>query len=90
MATLKIWNGRCSGHKYQQNHHAYVAAYSMKQAAEMLSMAFYGEQFKNLISVKEISLYYNKGTWGNTMIGIEPIEPCVYLSEGYNKPFRVI
>jgi hypothetical protein len=90
--ALKIWNGRCHGHKYNR-HHAYVAAYSMKQAAEMLSIAFYGSEHKNLISTSEISKYYNKGAWGNKMQGIEPIEPCVYLCDeqkGSNKPFRVV
>jgi len=87
--TLKIWNVRVHGHKYQR-HHAYVAAYSMKQAAEMLSMAFYGSEHKDLISINEISKYYHKGAWGNDMNGIEPVEPCVYLCDSSGKPFRVI
>lgn len=89
---LKIWNGRCHGHKYQR-HHAYVAAYTMKQAAEMLSVAFYGEEHKDLISTSEISKYYHKDSWGVFMNDIEPVEPCVYLRDEQlysNKPFRVI
>jgi hypothetical protein len=65
----------------------------MKQAAELLSMAFYGIEHKDLISSSEISVYYNKGAWGNAMDGIPPIEPCVYLLDdqnGLSKPFRVI
>jgi len=91
--VLKIWNGRCYGNKYH-NHHAYVAAYTMKQAAELLSMAFYGDKHKDLIKTHTISKYYSKGAWGNKMEGIEPIEPCVYLclEHGGNnhKPIRVI
>lgn len=90
--ALKIWNGRGHGYKYPQ-HYAYVAAHSMKQAAELLSMAFYGKETKNIISVFEVSNYYNKGTWGNHMEGIEATEPCVYLQDQStygSKPFRVI
>ena len=90
--SLKIWNGRVHGRKYDR-HHAYVAAYSMKQAAELLSLAFFGSGYKTLISTSEISKYYSKGAWGNKMNGIEPIEPCVYLCderERGTKPFRVV
>lgn len=93
MAKLKIWNGRCHGHKYGRHYHAYVAAYSMNQAAEMLSIAFHGSEHKNLISTNEISNYYHKGAWGNKMDGIEATEPCVYLCDerlSENKPFRVV
>lgn len=89
---LKIWNGRCHGHKYSR-HHAYVAAFSMKQATELLSMAFYGNEHKDIITTHEISNYYNKNAWGNKMDGIIPTEPCVYLCDeqkSTNKPFRVI
>lgn len=92
MAKLKIWNGRCHGHKYEL-HRAYVAAYSMKQAAEILSIAFYGSEHKDLISTSEISKYYSKGCWGNKMNGIEATEPCVYLCDERKseyKPFRVV
>ncbi len=92
MAKLKIWNGRSHGHKYER-HHAYVAAYSMKQAAEILSIAFYGSEHKDLISTSEISKYYNKNAWGNKMNGIEATEPCVYLCDERKseyKPFRVV
>ena len=90
--TLKLFNGRCHGRKYQR-HHVYVAAYSVKQAAELVSMACFGEDHKDLISVSEISNYYHKNAWGNAMNGIEAIEPCVYMHDETkidNKPFRVI
>jgi hypothetical protein len=89
---LKIWNGRSHGHKYKR-HHVYVAAYSMRQAAELVSKACYGEDMPNLVSTSEISVYYSKGSWGNKMNGIDATEPCVYLadeSNSQNKPFRVI
>lgn len=92
MKVLKIWNGRCHGAKYRR-HHAYVAAYSIKQARELLSMAFFGKEHPNLISGSEIRDYYNAGSWGNVMEGIEPTEPCVYLCDEtirVNKPFKVI
>jgi hypothetical protein len=89
---LKIWNGRTHGFKYKR-HHAYVAAYSMKQAAELLSKAFYGEDKPDLLSTNEIKVYYAKNAWGIRMDGIVATEPCVYLcdeTDSKNKPFRVI
>jgi hypothetical protein len=92
MKTLKIWNGRSHGNKYHE-HHAYVAAYSMKQAHELLSVVFFGEGHHNLLSHSEIKNYYSE-CWENAMNGIERTEPCVYLcdeTKGINsKPFRVI
>lgn len=89
---LKIWNGRSHGGKYR-NHCVYVAATSMKQAAELVSKACYGVEFTDRISPSEISKYFSKGSWGNRMNGIKPDEPCVYLcdeSNSTNVPFRVI
>ena len=89
---LKLFNGRSHGLKYK-NHHVYVAANSIKQAAELVSIACFGEEHKDCISTAEISKYYNKGCWGNIMNGIDAIEPCVYLcdeSNSKNKPFRVV
>lgn len=92
MKTLKIWNGRSSGSKYNR-HHVYVAAYSTKQAAELVSLACFGVGRKDLIPVREINVYYSKGAWGDTMNGIIAEEPCVYMCDERspnNKPFRVI
>lgn len=89
---LKLFNGRSHGTIYKK-HHVYVAAYSIKQAAELVSMACFGKEHKDLISTNEINVYYSKGAWGNTMDGIVATEPCVYMSEGIfekSKPFRVI
>lgn len=90
--TLKIWNGRSYGYKYKR-HHVYVAAYSRKQAAELVSMACFGEDFKNAVSPNEIKTYYSANAWGVHMADITPTEPCVYMKEEnptQSKPFRVI
>jgi len=89
---LKIWNGRAHGQKYKRGH-VYVAAYSQKQAAELVSKACFGEEHPDLISVNEIRTYYSAGAWGNPMNGIEPTEPCVYIQEvqfSKEKPVRII
>ena len=91
--VLKIWNGRIHGTKYT-HHHVYVAAYSIKQAAQLVSMACYGSEHTDIIGASEIGNYYNKDAWGNTMVGITAKEPCVYMCKesggGDNKPFKVI
>ena len=73
--TLKLWNGR--GHGKYHKKHISVAAYSKKQAAEIISIAC-----NSCISVSEITNYYSD-CWGNNMDGINPEEPCVYVSEPY-------
>jgi glutamine amidotransferase-like uncharacterized protein len=88
---LRLFNGRSHGGKYQR-YYVYVAAKSVAQAAKLVSMACFDGR-DNLVSASEINTYYNKGSWGNRMNGIEPTEPCVYLcdeSNFNNKPFRVI
>jgi hypothetical protein len=85
---LKIWNGR--GHGKHDKGHIYVAAYSQKQATELVSLACY--ELPDIISVNEIRNYYSPA-WGNSMDGIEPTEPCVYVQEraySTEKPVRVI
>lgn len=88
MKSLKIWNGR--GHGKYNNGYIYVAAYSNKQACELVGKACecYGP-----ISANELTNYYHKGAWGNDMDGIVPTEPCVYVQEkrfGTDKPKRII
>jgi hypothetical protein len=75
---LKLWNGRGHG-KYTRGHIS-VAAYSQKQAAELISIACYGPEYPNNIRVNEIREYYSD-CWGNVMSNIEPTEPCVYIKE---------
>ena len=83
---LKIWNGRGQGHPYE-GHHVFVAAYSQKQAAELVGQVF----GHSTVGVGEIANYFSAGCWGRTMDGIIPTEPCVYLEKNYaGIPFRVL
>jgi len=83
MKILKKWNGR--GHYKLNSHHIYVAAYSQKQAAELVGQAC-GLQ---TVGISEIREYYSP-CWGNPMNGIEPTEPCVYAEKNYtNKPVKI-
>lgn len=86
---LKIWNGR--GHGEYSRGHIFVAAYSQKQAAELVSAACYDGR-KDNIRVSEIREYYSAGLWGNQMKGVTPTEPCVYATEQsfHDKPKRII
>jgi len=78
---LKIWNGRGLGEYI--NEHFYVAAYTGKQAIELInSVIGWG------MNANELRNYYNKGSWGNTMEGIEPTEPCLYVSLNNGKKVK--
>lgn len=81
--TLKLWNGR--GHGKYSKKHISVAAYSKKQAAEIISAAC-----NSIVSVNEISNYY-ANCWGDNMVGINPEQPCVYVSENFSNqtPLKV-
>lgn len=80
---LKLWNGR--GHGKYQKKHINVAAYSKKQAAEIVGIACEAR-----VSTTEITEYYGD-CWGNDMQNITPTEPCVYIKEKFSKsePVRV-
>ena len=80
---LKIWNGHLSSGLFKR-HNVYVAAYSAKQACELLT-----EHCKSHISSYELKNYFHKGSWGNSMDGIIPTEPCVYAQKEYKEPFLV-
>jgi hypothetical protein len=87
MKKLKLFNGRGHGQKYQKGHF-YVAAYSQKQAAELVGKAS-GYNFP--VGISEITQYYSKGCWGTPMDGIEANEPCVYGSKKWgDKPERIV
>lgn len=75
---LQIWNGRAQDF---QGGTAYVAAYTQKQAVECLRAAF-----QSNTSLCELNKYFFRGSWGNAMNGITPIEPCVYVQRSYDKP----
>lgn len=81
---LKKWNGR--GHGKYEGKHMNIAAYSQKQAAELLSTACNAH-----ISVNEIRVYYSQ-CWGNSMNDFNPQKPCIYVEElyGKSKPVQVL
>lgn len=79
MATLKIWNGRGQG-KYTGTHHIYVAAYSSKQACEIIGIAC---ELLHPMSASELSTYFSKGSWGNSMDDVIPTFPCVYVQKDF-------
>lgn len=85
MKQLKKWNGRGHGKDYISGTF-YVAAFSKKQAAELIEKVS-----GNYIRIHEITNYYSD-CWGSSMNGIEPVEPCVYYND-YSKqktPLRLI
>jgi len=68
---LKLWNGRGHGYVYGK-YSLSVAAYSQKQAAELINQACNVKY----VNTSEIRDFYSS-CWGNSMQGIEPTEPCV-------------
>ena len=88
MKKLKLFNGR--GH-HTRTHgdytggHFFIGAHSQKHAAELFEQLCGGSG--NLTEIRD---YYNKGSWGLSMEGIEP-EIGVWASHGYNdKPVKLI
>lgn len=79
---LKIWNGR--GHGVYNNYHISIAAYTQKQALEMLASVC-----KSYISPNEIRTYWCD-CWGNDMNGIEPTEPCLYAGNRIDAVKRIL
>jgi len=73
--TLKKWNGRASGHKRGT---FYVAAYTQKQAAELISRAAGYRDGDMRCALGEIQSYYSP-VWGNPMDGIEPTDDPILL-----------
>jgi hypothetical protein len=81
--TLKIWNGR----DWKAQGHIYVAAYSKKQALELVRKA---AGYEGACSMHEINVYWSAGCWGNSMDGITP-EVGVWHSPDYNtKPVKLV
>ena len=72
---LKFWNGR--GHGKYDRFHICVAAYSQKQAAELVGKAC---GLNRPIGYNEIRNYYSQ-CWGTNMQEAvpDPKEPCVYV-----------
>jgi len=83
--TLKIWNGR--GHGKYNNACFYVAAYTNKEACELIGKA---AGYFHPIGAFELQNYYSKGCWGDSMKDIPPTEPCVYVQERNEVPVRIV
>jgi hypothetical protein len=85
--VLKVWNGRGHGLKYQ-NGHFNVAAYTKKQACELIGQA---AGLNRAADLTEINDYYSP-CWGNDMAGITPTEPCIYgsVKAHYGIPEKII
>jgi hypothetical protein len=83
--TLKVWNGR--GHGDYNRSHFYVAAYTNKEACELIGKA---AGYDRSIGASELKNYYSKNCWGTPMAGITPTEPCVYAQERNETPVRIV
>jgi hypothetical protein len=74
--VLKIWNGRCT--ENLRGTHLFLAAYSQADACRMLSELY--PRLNPSQWNREMTIYFNKNCWGNTMEGITP-ERGVWLQE---------
>ena len=83
--TLKIWNGR--GHGKYTNSHFYVAAYTNKEACDLIGKA---SGYDYPVGLRELTVYYSKNCWGTNMNGISPTEPCVYVKIGNEPVTRLV
>ena len=87
MKKLKLFNGRpyeVLGHDNTRDLHLYIAAYSV---ADLQRLCLEAKLSKP--SRYEIAVYWNKGTWGNPMIGVKP-ERGIWKVVGWNgKPERL-
>jgi hypothetical protein len=68
---LKLWNGRGQG-KFQ-NEHFNVAANTQKEALDLIAKAS-----GSFVSANEVSKYYSP-MWGNSMKGVVPDKPGVWV-----------
>lgn len=83
---LKIFNGPDHYFISIATSHLYVAAYSQKDAIDLLNEAY--RKYHNLEGRKDVKpftynllkTYWNKGCWGTNMKGIE-VERGVWLSK---------
>ena len=92
MKKLKIWNGRtnnCKGHLY-------VAAFSQKDACDLVNEAYRKE--KGYVdrsdiapySLNEVRNYWHPNCWGTAMDGITPERGVWLVDDGSKVPRRVI
>lgn len=96
LKKLKLWNGRGQGVYYKS--HLYVAAYSQKQACELIEKAV---ALPEPMSLSDLRIYFDAGRWSDIMKGINVTEPSVYAAKNLwdnkyltheytEKPFRII
>jgi hypothetical protein len=81
--SLRKWRGRAWGRFLRGRF--YIAAYSKKQAAELIGRA---ADIRGAF-LNEINNYYAED-WDKDMSGIEPVAPCVYYRKDYSKPYKQI
>lgn len=88
MKKLKLFNGRdweCRGG------HLYVAAYSVRDAAELSSAAYRKtiglEDRLDIVktSISEVNVYWHKGCWGSSMEGINPERGVWWVRKNYGQ-----
>jgi hypothetical protein len=95
MKALKLWNGGGACCKKTGDPMwdlvplngaptAFVAAYSRADARRVIA-----EYCGNLPADSELSVYWNEGTWGAAMEGVEP-ERGLWLGFDRKKPLRVL
>ena len=78
---VKIFNGR-----FRNTTHIYIGAYSIADAARILQQAY----DTPTTQINEITVYFSKGAWGNSMEGIKP-ERGAWVQEHHSeKPKRII
>lgn len=80
---LRFWNGRTQGNNFPKGCSLNVAAFTKKQACELIGKA---ADLSGPISGIELNNYYSE-CWGNDMKGLEATttEPCVYLTSIYGR-----
>lgn len=92
MKKLKLFNGR----GWQCDGHLFIAAHSVKDAADLSSQAY--RKLRGLedrldikaTSISEINIYWSKNCWGRPMDGITPERGVWWQKERSEKPERVI
>ena len=84
---LKLFNGRTYGvlpSAYWRDSHLYIAAYNMADVMRVCTEAGLQAPTRN-----EITTYWSKGQWGNSMDGIA-VERGIWVKIGYsNPPIRI-
>lgn len=83
---LKIWNGP----DWKHTGHIYVAAYSKKQALELVCKA---AGWDGACTMHEINVYWSPNCWGTKMDGITPEVGVWHVADDTKnkaKPVRLV